>query len=87
MLKYGVEGIIFLLLCMVYGQFDVFFVMEEVLIKKVEFLYGNIKQINEEIICDIVVLGLFINVIMLCYFNFIGVYFIVLIGELFNGVL
>lgn len=43
MFKYGIEGIVFFFLCIVYGELDELFVIENVLIKKVIFFYGNIK--------------------------------------------
>ena len=49
--------------------------------------YGNTKQINEEILNDVVYAGVPYKVIRLRYFNPIGAHPSALIGELPNGVL
>ena len=54
--------------------------------KKAESPYGNTKQINEEIVRDVVTSGAPINAILLRYFNPIGAHPSALLGELPNGV-
>ena len=84
--KYGVEGIVFSSSCTVYGQPDELPVTENAPTKKAESPYGNTKQINEEIVRDVVTSGAPINAILLRYFNPIGAHPSALLGELPNGV-
>lgn len=84
--KHGVEGIVFSSSCTVYGQPDELPVTEKAPIKKAESPYGNTKQINEEIVRDVVTSGAPINAILLRYFNPIGAHPSALLGELPNGV-
>lgn len=83
---HGVKGIVFSSSCTVYGQPDQLPVTEEAPIKKAESPYGNTKQINEEIIRDIVASGAPVDAILLRYFNPIGAHPTALLGELPNGV-
>lgn len=84
--KHGVEGIVFSSSCTVYGQPDELPVTEKAPIKKAESPYGNTKQINEEIVRDVVTSGAPINAILLRYFNPIGAHPSAMLGELPNGV-
>ena len=84
--KHGVKGIVFSSSCTVYGQPDVLPVTESAPIKTAESPYGNTKQINEEIIRDIVKSGSPIQAILLRYFNPIGAHPTAIIGEMPNGV-
>lgn len=84
--KHGVEGIVFSSSCTVYGQPDELPVTENAPTKKAESPYGNTKQINEEIVRDVVTSGAPINAILLRYFNPIGAHPSALLGELPNGV-
>lgn len=84
--KHGVEGIVFSSSCTVYGQPDELPVTEKAPTKKAESPYGNTKQINEEIVRDVVTSGAPINAILLRYFNPIGAHPSALLGELPNGV-
>jgi UDP-glucose 4-epimerase len=84
--KYSVEGIVYSSSCTVYGQPDELPVAEQSPIKKAESPYGNTKQINEEIIYDVVASGMPIHAILLRYFNPIGAHPTALLGELPNGV-
>jgi len=69
-----------------YGQPDELRVTEKAPTKKAESPYGNTKQINEEIVRDVVTSGAPINAILLRYFNPIGAHPSALLGELPNGV-
>ena len=86
--KYNVKGIIFSSSCTVYGQPDPEHlpVTENAPIKTAESLYGNTKQIGEEIIQDYIRSGAPIHAILLRYFNPIGAHPTAIIGELPNGV-
>lgn len=84
--KHNIGGIVFSSSCTVYGQPDVLPVTEKAPIKKAESPYGNTKQINEEIVQDVVTSGSPINAILLRYFNPIGAHPTALLGELPNGV-
>ena len=84
--KHGVEGIVFSSSCTVYGQPDELPVTENAPTKKAESPYGNTKQINEEIVRDVVTSGAAFNAILLRYFNPIGAHPSALLGELPNGV-
>ena len=84
--KHGVEGIVFSSSCTVYGQPDELPVTEKAPTKKAESPYGNTKQINEEIVRDVVTSGAPINAILLRYFNPSGAHPSALLGELPNGV-
>ena len=72
--------------CTVYGQPEILPVTEEAPIQVALSPYGNTKQINEEILNDVVYAGVPYKVIRLRYFNPIGAHPSALIGELPNGV-
>ena len=84
--RHGVEGIVFSSSCTVYGQPEILPVTEEAPIQVALSPYGNTKQINEEILNDVVYAGVPYKVIRLRYFNPIGAHPSALIGELPNGV-
>ncbi|MDR2472898.1 MAG: UDP-glucose 4-epimerase GalE [Tannerella sp.] len=83
---YGIKGIVFSSSCTVYGQPDILPVTEEAPIKPALSPYGNTKQINEEIIRDVIHSGVPFKSIMLRYFNPIGAHPTAEIGELPLGV-
>ena len=70
----------------VYGQPEILPVTEEAPIQVALSPYGNTKQINEEILNDVVYAGVPYKVIRLRYFNPISAHPSALIGELPNGV-
>jgi UDP-glucose 4-epimerase len=74
------DNFIFSSSCTVYGQADVLPVTEEAPVKAAESVYGNTKQIGEEIIRD-TSRTYNINSIALRYFNPIGAHSSGLIGE------
>jgi UDP-glucose 4-epimerase len=79
------DNFIFSSSCTVYGQADVLPVTEEAPIKVAESVYGNTKQVGEEIIRD-TSRTYNINSIALRYFNPIGAHPSIKIGELPLGV-
>ena len=79
------DNFIFSSSCTVYGQADVLPVTEEAPVKAAESVYGNTKQIGEEIIRD-TSRTYNINSIALRYFNPIGAHPSIKIGELPLGV-
>ncbi|MDR1370796.1 MAG: UDP-glucose 4-epimerase GalE [Dysgonamonadaceae bacterium] len=83
---FDIQGLVFSSSCTVYGQPDELPVSEKAPIKKAESPYGNTKQINEEIIQDIIASGANIKSIILRYFNPIGAHPSAKIGELPNGI-
>ena len=78
--------IVFSSSCTVYGQPEVLPVTEEAPIQEALSPYGNMKQINEEIIRDAIHAGAGYKAILLRYFNPIGAHPTAHIGELPNGV-
>lgn len=84
--EFGVKGIVFSSSCTVYGQPDILPVTEDAPIKPALSPYGNTKQINEEIIKDMIHSGVPFKSIILRYFNPIGAHPSAEIGELPNGV-
>jgi len=72
--------------CTVYGQPDKLPVTEDAPVKPAESPYGNTKQIDEEILKDMVAAGTKYKVIALRYFNPVGAHETALIGELPKGV-
>ena len=81
----NLDNFIFSSSCTVYGQADELPITENAPVKKAESVYGNTKQIGEEIIsdaCDAHQL----NAIALRYFNPIGAHDSIKIGELPLGV-
>ena len=81
----NLDNFIFSSSCTVYGQADVLPVTEEAPVKAAESVYGNTKQIGEEIIRD-TSRTYNINSIALRYFNPIGAHPSIEIGELPLGV-
>jgi UDP-glucose 4-epimerase len=84
--QYGVKGIVFSSSCTVYGQPEKLPVNEQAPIQPALSPYGNTKQINEEIIRDLIHSGAPYKSIILRYFNPIGAHPSAEIGELPNGV-
>lgn len=84
--KYKIPNIVFSSSCTVYGEPDTNPIDESAPIKPAESPYGNTKQINEEIIADVIRAGLPLKSIILRYFNPIGTHPTAEIGELPNGV-
>ncbi|MDH6353965.1 UDP-glucose 4-epimerase [Dysgonomonas sp. PH5-45] len=84
--EYNVKGIVFSSSCTVYGEPDMNPIDESAPIKPATSPYGNTKQINEEIIHDVIRSGAPIKSIILRYFNPIGAHPTAEIGELPNGV-
>lgn len=84
--QFGVKNIVFSSSCTVYGEPDKNPIDETAPIKPAESPYGNTKQINEEIIKDVVRSGADIKSIILRYFNPTGAHPTAEIGELPNGV-
>lgn len=84
--EFGVENIVFSSSCTVYGEPDHNPIDETAPIKPAESPYGNTKQINEEIIHDVVRSGAPVKSIILRYFNPVGAHPSAEIGELPNGV-
>lgn len=84
--KYKIPNIVFSSSCTVYGEPDINPIDESAPIKPAESPYGNTKQINEEIITDVVRAGLPLKSIILRYFNPVGAHPTAEIGELPNGV-
>ncbi|MGY6650089.1 UDP-glucose 4-epimerase GalE [Wenyingzhuangia sp. IMCC45574] len=81
----GLQNFIFSSSCTVYGQADELPITEKAPVKKAESVYGNTKQIGEEIIQDASKAhGL--NAIALRYFNPVGAHPTTKIGELPLGV-
>lgn len=79
------DNFIFSSSCTVYGQADELPITEKAPVKKAESVYGNTKQIGEEIIED-ASKAHGINAIALRYFNPVGAHESVKIGELPLGV-
>lgn len=88
MQRHGTRGIVFSSSCTVYGQPspEHLPVTEDAPIQEALSPYGNTKQINEEILRDVVYAGAPYKVVRLRYFNPIGAHPSALIGELPNGV-
>lgn len=84
--KYKIPNIVFSSSCTVYGEPDTNPIDESAPIKPAESPYGNTKQINEEIIADVIRAGLPLKSIILRYFNPVGAHPTAEIGELPNGV-
>jgi UDP-glucose 4-epimerase len=84
--EFGVDGLVFSSSCTVYGQPDLLPVGEDAPTKEAESPYGNTKQINEEIIRDVINADVPYKSIILRYFNPIGAHPSAEIGELPNGV-
>jgi UDP-glucose 4-epimerase len=84
--QFNVEGIVFSSSCTVYGQPEVLPVDETAPIQPALSPYGNTKQIDEEIIRDVIHAGASYKSVVLRYFNPIGAHPSAEIGELPNGV-
>lgn len=84
--EFHIPNIVFSSSCTVYGEPDNNPIDETAPIKPAESPYGNTKQINEEIIQDVVKSGAPIKSIILRYFNPIGAHPSAEIGELPYGV-
>jgi UDP-glucose 4-epimerase len=86
MLETGVFNLIFSSSCTVYGEPDTLPVTENTPVKPASSVYGNTKQIGEEILADTVRAGNPLKIISLRYFNPVGAHPSALIGELPLGV-
>ena len=86
MLECGVSNLIFSSSATVYGEPERLPVTEDSLIPPAESVYGNTKQIGEEIIRDLAAAGKPLKGISLRYFNPIGAHPSAYIGELPIGV-
>lgn len=84
--EFNIPNIVFSSSCTVYGEPDKNPIDETAPIKPAESPYGNTKQINEEIIQDVVRSGSPIKSIILRYFNPVGAHPSAEIGELPYGV-
>jgi UDP-glucose 4-epimerase len=84
--EYNVQGIVFSSSCTVYGQPEKLPVDEKAPIQPALSPYGNTKQIDEEIIRDVIHAGTSYKSIILRYFNPIGAHPSAEIGELPNGI-
>lgn len=86
MLETGVTNLIFSSSCTVYGEPDSLPVVETMPVKPAASVYGNTKQVGEEILRDVAAAGKAVKIISLRYFNPIGAHPSGLIGELPLGV-
>ena len=84
--SYNIKGLVFSSSCTVYGQPDILPVTEHAPIKPALSPYGNTKQINEEIIRDVIHAGAPFKSVLLRYFNPIGAHPTAEIGELPIGI-
>lgn len=84
--EFKIPNIVFSSSCTVYGEPDKNPIDETAPIKPAESPYGNSKQINEEIIQDVVKSGAPIKSTILRYFNPVGAHPSAELGELPNGV-
>jgi len=82
MLETGVSNLIFSSSCTVYGEPDTLPVTEATPIKPASSVYGNTKQIGEQILWDAIQAGKLLKIISLRYFNPVGAHPSALIGEL-----
>lgn len=86
MLETGVSDLIFSSSCTVYGEPDALPVTELTPVKPASSVYGNTKQVGEEILRDVAAAGKALKMISLRYFNPIGAHPSAQIGELPLGV-
>lgn len=86
MQRAGIRNLIFSSSCTVYGNPEKLPVTEETPVQPAASVYGNTKQIGEEILRDVVSTGNPLKVIALRYFNPVGAHPSALIGELPIGV-
>jgi UDP-glucose 4-epimerase len=82
----GIRNLIFSSSCTVYGNPEQLPVTEETPVQPSMSVYGNTKQIGEEILRDVVSTGNPLKVIALRYFNPVGAHQSGLIGELPLGI-
>lgn len=82
----GVPNLIFSSSCTVYGEPAVLPVTEETPVQPASSVYGNTKQIGEEILRDVAAADPALHIISLRYFNPIGAHPSAHIGELPLGV-
>ena len=86
MLETGVSDLIFSSSCTVYGEPDTLPVTEQTPVQPAVSVYGNTKQIGEEILRDTAAAGKPLKIASLRYFNPIGAHPSAHIGELPLGV-
>ncbi len=86
MLEAGISDLIFSSSCTVYGEPDTLPVTELTPVQPAISVYGNTKQIGEEILRDTAAAGKPLKIISLRYFNPIGAHPSAQIGELPLGV-
>jgi len=86
MVEKAIPNLIFSSSCTVYGQPDALPVTEQTPVKPAESVYGNTKQVGEEILRDTTAAGNLLKIISLRYFNPIGAHPSAAIGELPLGV-
>ncbi len=86
MLETGVSNLIFSSSCTVYGEPEVLPVTELTPIQPAASVYGNTKQIGEEILRDVAAANKALKMIALRYFNPIGAHPSAQIGELPLGI-
>jgi len=86
MLEAGISPLLFSSSCTVYGDPEKVPVTEETPVLPALSVYGNTKQIGEEMLRDVVAAGKKLKVVSLRYFNPIGAHPSALIGELPRGV-
>lgn len=84
--KAAVPHLIFSSSCTVYGEPDILPVTEQTPVQPAMSVYGNTKQIGEEILRDAVAANIPLKVIALRYFNPVGAHSSARIGELPRGV-
>ncbi|MCE2823116.1 MAG: UDP-glucose 4-epimerase GalE [Saprospiraceae bacterium] len=83
--QHQIRNLIFSSSCTVYGEPDTVPVTEQTPVKEASSVYGNTKQIGEEILRDVASVMPF-SIISLRYFNPVGAHPSGLIGELPTGV-
>jgi UDP-glucose 4-epimerase len=86
MVEKGVKNLIFSSSCTVYGEPEQLPVTEQTPVQPAISVYGNTKQVGEEILRDTVAAAAPLKIISLRYFNPIGAHPSALIGELPIGV-
>jgi UDP-glucose 4-epimerase len=86
MLEHGISNLIFSSSCTVYGSPDQLPVTEETPVQPAISVYGNTKQIGEEILRDTIAANNPLKINALRYFNPVGAHPSGLIGELPIGV-
>lgn len=82
MMKYNVKKFIFLFIVVIYGIFFVDIIIEDMVINLIN-LYGCLKLMIEQILVDFVSVY-DMEYVVFCYFNVVGVYEIVEIGECYD---